>query len=76
MDDEGEGFEITHDRLPPETLRRLIEEFVSREGTDYGPGDYDLASKVRDVMRQLARGEAAVAFDPRLQSATIVSKRR
>ncbi len=75
MRDEDEGVEIPHDRLPPETLRRLIEEFVSREGTDYGHGDYDLAGKVRQVMGQLERGEAAVAFDPRMQSATIVSKR-
>ena len=71
-----EGVEIPHDRLPPATLRRLIEEFVSREGTDYGHGEYDMDGKVRQVMPQLERGEAAIAFDPRMQSATIVSKRR
>lgn len=71
-----EGMQIPYDRLPPETLRRLVEEFVSREGTDYGHGQYDLEGKVRQVMAQLRRGEAAVAFDPRLQSATIISTRR
>lgn len=71
-----DGIEIPHDRLPPETLRRLIEEFVSREGTDYGHGEYDLEGKVRQVRRQLERGDAAITFDPRLQTASIVSKRR
>jgi len=71
-----DGMEIPYDQLPPATLRRLIEEFVSREGTDYGHGDYDMQAKVRQVMAQLKRGDAAITFDQRMQSASIVSKRR
>lgn len=72
---DDEGIEIPYDRLPPATLRRLIEEFVTRDGTDYGAVEVDVERKVAQVMAQLRRGEAAVAFDPRLQSATIISKR-
>ena len=33
---------ISHEDLPPETLHRLIESFVNREGTDYGPRQWTL----------------------------------
>ena len=29
---------IPVDRLTPETLQSVVEEFITREGTDYGPG--------------------------------------
>lgn len=46
------------------TLDAIIESFVLREGTDYGPGEYDLATKCRAVRRQLEAGEAEIDFDP------------
>lgn len=72
-DDDTDGIHIPLDQLSPETLRRLVEEFVSREGTEYGAGEVELSTKVEQVIRQLRRGEAAIAFDPRMQSTTIVS---
>lgn len=68
----SDGIIIPLDQLSPATLRRLVEEFVSREGTDYGHGDFDFDRKVEQVIAQLRRGEAHVAFDPQLESATIV----
>lgn len=50
--------------LSPEALRGLVESFVLREGTDYGRRELGLEEKVRNVMRQLARGEARIFFDP------------
>lgn len=66
---------VPPDALAPETLQRLIESFVLREGTDYGPVEYDLASKVAQVKAQLDRGEAAIVFDPSTETATIVLSR-
>ena len=60
------------DQIDPETLYRLVEEFVSREGTDYGHTDIDLSTKVKQVMGALYAGDAVVAFDERLNSATII----
>jgi len=59
--------------LESEILRALIEDYVTREGTDYGHGDYSLDSKVDGVLTQLDRGTALIVFDPYLQQTNIVS---
>ena len=56
-------------------LRRLVEAFVTREGTDYGRLEKSLDDKVADVMRQLDRDEAKIVFDPDSESINIVSSR-
>lgn len=48
--------------LEPDTLDNLIQEFVSRDGTDYGEQEYSLADKVSQVRRALAKGEAILIF--------------
>ncbi len=65
---------IPIDRLDPETLRRVIEEFVSREGTDYGFKESDLLSKVAQVERLLRRGDAILCFDANSESCHIISR--
>jgi uncharacterized protein YheU (UPF0270 family) len=67
-----EGVEIPADELSSDVLRALIEEFVSRDGTDYGAVEKSLDEKVADVRRQLERGEVRIVFDPEMESATIV----
>ena len=59
-------------RLDPATLRRLVEEYVTRDGTDYGLREVDVETRVAQVLTALRRGEAFVTFDPRLNSATII----
>lgn len=61
--------------LSHETLQRVIEAFVLREGTDYGAVEYSLEQKVRHVLRQLERGEAHIVFDPNTESVDIVTGR-
>jgi len=61
--------------LSPEALRRVIESFVLREGTEYGARDVTLDDKVDDVMRQLDRGEARIVFDPATETIDIVAAR-
>lgn len=56
--------EVPHTSLQPATLRAVVEEFISRESTDYGARERTFEEKVADVMRQLERGEAQVVFDP------------
>jgi len=63
---------VPHRDISPDTLRRLVESFVLREGTDYGAHEFSLEEKVAHVMRQLDRGEAQIAFDPDSQSVTLV----
>jgi uncharacterized protein len=67
--------EIPYKELDPETLRKLIEEFVMREGTDYGKVEMDLDQKIDMVIRQLKNGDAALMWDTDLQSSNIVLKK-
>ena len=66
--------QIPYDQLSDDALQGLIEEYVTREGTDYGHQEYSLAEKVAGVRKQLQRGEAVIYFDSYLQSCTIVSR--
>lgn len=56
--------QIPVDRLAPEVLDSIIEESVTREGTEYGEQEIALATKVQQVKEQLARGEIFLSFDP------------
>ncbi len=55
--------EIPHTALAPDTLRNLVEEYVTREGTDYGAQVFSLQDKVRHVMRQLEQHRAVIVYD-------------
>lgn len=69
------GMEIPYDLLSKDALRSLVEEFVTREGTDYGHGEWDLERKVEAVMRQLKYGEAVIVFDSESSTPNIVLKK-
>ncbi|MBW2426602.1 MAG: YheU family protein [Deltaproteobacteria bacterium] len=81
--DTAQGVELDPEQLSPGALRGLIEEFVTREGTDYGAGgatveaepEWSLEEKVTQVYRQLSSGEARVVFDLESESASIVPLR-
>lgn len=66
--------EIPHDRLKPETLRAVIEEFVTREGTDYGETAFTLEDKVAHVMGQLKHRKAVIVLDEASETCHIVLK--
>ncbi|SIR05461.1 YheU family protein [Marinobacterium stanieri] len=53
---------IPWQEVSAETLDNLIQEFVSRDGTDYGEQEYSLADKVSQVRQALERGEAVLIF--------------
>lgn len=63
---------VDHRALQPDTLRRLVEEFVTRDGTDYGEIETSLDRRVAQVIAQLDQSDAVVVFDPASESATIV----
>jgi uncharacterized protein YheU (UPF0270 family) len=63
---------VPYTELEAETLTRLVESFVLREGTDYGAKEFSLEQKVAHVLRQLERGEARIMFDPNSETVDIV----
>lgn len=73
------GVELDPEQLSEGALRGLVEEYVTREGTDYGLGnsavnsEWSLDDKVAQVLRQIDRGEARIVFDLESESASIVA---
>ncbi len=62
---------IPHRMLSPDTLRGVIEAFVTREGTDYGAQEVPLETKVMQVHQQLEAGAAVIVYDAETESCTI-----
>lgn len=54
---------IPFDALSIDALRGVIESFVLREGTDYGPAEFSLDDKCAAVLDQLRAGTAEIWFD-------------
>ena len=69
-----EGVEVPYLDINPETLRNMIEEFVSRDGSDWGEAGGSMEDKIKQVLRQFESGKIKVVFDLTSQSANIVSK--
>lgn len=69
------GVIVPYDRISPEALQALLEESVSREGTDSGDTHLTLAQKVDQLRRQLARGDAVIVYDLVAETANIVLRR-
>ncbi len=68
------AIQIPIDALAPAVLRRVIEEFVTREGTDYGEHTFSLDEKVNHVRAQLKCGDAVLTWDEATQSVGIQPK--
>ncbi len=65
---------IDYKELSDDALNGVIEEFVSRDGTDYGEKEVTLESKMNQVMNQLKQKKAYIVFDSETQSCTILHK--
>ncbi len=64
---------IPHTLLSAEALHALIEDFVTREGTDNGD-DTPLAERVARVHQALERGEALIVFDATYQQCLLLPR--
>ena len=74
MDSEARFVDVDYRTLSSRALRGLIEEFITRAGTDYGVREVSLDDKVKDVERQLTSGEARIVFDTVDECANIVPR--
>ena len=65
---------VPYNKLSHEALRGLIEEFVTRPGTDTGYTKGSLDDNVDMVMKQLKLGDVSVVFDEKTKTANILPK--
>ncbi|WP_298634166.1 YheU family protein [uncultured Umboniibacter sp.] len=65
--------EIPPSELTNTSLEAVLEEFITREGTDYGAVEFSLKAKINQLKQQVLDGGAVIVFDPVLSSTHIVS---
>ena len=68
-----EGLEIPVERIDPDTLQKMIEEFVTREWSDPADSGYTLEQKVAQVLQQLRTRTARVMYDVTSETWNIVA---
>jgi uncharacterized protein YheU (UPF0270 family) len=59
---------IPHTRLSPVALRAIVEEFVTRDGTDHSP----IERRIEVVLRHLEAGRVEVHFDDETETCNIL----
>jgi uncharacterized protein YheU (UPF0270 family) len=64
---------IPYDQLAPDTLTGLIEDFVTRDGTDNGD-DTPLQTRVLRVRQALTKAQAFIVFDIDSQQCQLMLK--
>jgi hypothetical protein len=67
--------EIPASELSGDAVSAIIEEFITREGTEYGAQEYSLADKTEHVKRQLEKGEIYIDYDVDSQTCQLVSRK-
>ncbi|MGD8175374.1 YheU family protein [Marinimicrobium sp. ARAG 43.8] len=65
---------IPYQQLSADALRGLIEEFITREGTDYGWEETSLERKVQQVHTQVERGEVVIVFDHASETVSLLTR--
>ena len=68
------GIIIPYEKLSMQALEGLIEEFVTRDGTDTGYEKKSLVNDAAMVKRQLKRGDAVIVYDKSTKTSNIVSR--
>jgi uncharacterized protein YheU (UPF0270 family) len=62
---------IPVNKLSSRALRGVIEEFISRAGTDYGEVEASQETKFRQVKDKLQNGSAVLVFDDETETTNI-----
>jgi uncharacterized protein YheU (UPF0270 family) len=76
MNEEEQPIEIPLTALSDEALLGVIDDYVLREGTEYGAAEVSLERKRQQLLDQLHAGSAVVMFDQTTETCTIVVRER
>jgi uncharacterized protein YheU (UPF0270 family) len=66
--------EIPIEALSEEALRGIVDNFIMREGTDYGVNEVSYDTKFLQVCRQIKSQDIRIVFDPNSESVTLMTK--
>ena len=62
---------IPYTKLSEEDLRDIIEEYITREGTEYGVTEYKFEEKIEQIHQQLLQGEIKINFDTETETCNL-----
>ncbi len=65
---------IPPEQLSEDALQGVLEEYIGREGTDYGMLELSLKDKVARLRPQVMRGDVLIIFDEFLETLTLVRR--
>ncbi len=71
-DHSEDGVDVPLDRINPETLRKMVEEFVTREWSDLSDADCTFEDKIGQVVQQLNDNKIKVVFDLTSETCNII----
>ncbi len=67
---------IPWQQLNADTLQRLIESYVLREGTDYGDEEVSLQVKTDAVLAQIQHGHVVILFSEQHESVDLLTRQQ
>ena len=73
IDHHEKGVDVPYEQIDPDTLWNMIQEFVTRDGADWGDPGGALEDKIAQVLKQLKNKQVKVVFDLKSETANIVS---
>ncbi|MDY0007586.1 MAG: YheU family protein [Spongiibacteraceae bacterium] len=62
-------------QLSAEALNGLLEELVTRDGTDYGEQEVPLETRLTQLRASLKRGDVEIIFDPVTETCVLRARR-
>lgn len=65
---------IPYTALSEEALQALLEDFVTRDGTDYGWQEMSMQEKATHLFELLRRGELLISYNDDTQSCGLVTR--
>lgn len=73
MIDQEKCIVIPQEKISETALMGLVEEFILREGTDYGSQEVTLTKKKEQVLRQLKNKTAIIVYSTLTENTSIMS---
>jgi uncharacterized protein YheU (UPF0270 family) len=67
--------EISPEQISEAALAGIIENFILREGTDYGAIEVSFEKKAEQIRRQIEKGEVRIVFDQSSETVSLISDR-
>ena len=67
--------DIPYTEISEEALKAIIQEYITREGTEYGIKEYSFEQKIEQIEQQLVKGDIKINFDDETQTCNLVPNR-